>query len=156
MDYRIHTDGASRGNPGPSSCAAILYRRMLPDHKWEHVGEASKYLGDKLTNNYAEYQGLITGLELAVKYGIKDTTLWVCSDSELLVKQMTGIYRFKNLDILHIAEFVNMAAASHGIKLNYEHVRRERNQAADRLCNIELDAFKARAKAVYAAMEGVV
>lgn len=147
MEYLVHTDGGSRGNPGPSSCAAVLYRRMYPDHKWEHIGESSKFLGDMLTNNYAEYQGLLTGLELAVKYGVKSSVLLVRADSELMVKQMQGVYKFKNLDLLHIAEFVIAAAESHGIQMRYEHVRRELNQAADRLCNVEMDAAKAAKKA---------
>jgi ribonuclease HI len=142
MEYMIHTDGGSRGNPGPSSCAAVLTRRMSPDHKWEKAGTTASYLGDKLTNNHAEYHGLLLGLEFAVRQGAKNCKLFVKSDSELMVKQMKGEYKFKNLDLLKIAEAVFLGAAINGIILDFQHVRRELNQEADRLCNIEMDNHK--------------
>ena len=142
MEYMIHTDGGSRGNPGPSSCAAVLDRRMSPDHKWERVGTVSKYLGDALTNNIAEYNGLLLGLEFAVRQGAKSCKLYVKADSELMVKQMLGIYKFKNLDLLKIAEGVFLGAAINGIILDFQHIPREKNQEADRLCNIEMDHHK--------------
>lgn len=142
MEYLIFTDGGSRGNPGPSSCAAVLSRRMSPSHQWEKVGTASKYLGDNLTNNHAEYWGLLTGLEFAVRQGAKNCNLYVKADSELMVKQMKGEYKFKNLDLLKIAELVFAASAINGIVLNFQHVPRAQNQEADRLCNIEMDNHK--------------
>lgn len=142
MDYMIFTDGGSRGNPGPSSCAAVLSRRMSPSHTWEKVGTTSRFLGNKLTNNHAEYQGLLLGLEFAIRNGAKNCTLFVKADSELMVRQMTGLYKFSNLDLLKIAEIVFAASAVNGIVLNLEHIPREKNQEADRLCNIEMDNHK--------------
>lgn len=142
MDYMIFTDGGSRGNPGPSACAAVLSRRMSPSHNWEKVGTTSRYLGDMMTNNHAEYQGLLLGLVFAVNQGAKNCTLFVKADSELMVKQMTGVYRFSNLDLLKIAELVFAASAVNGIVLDFEHIYREKNQEADRLCNIEMDNHK--------------
>jgi len=144
MNYLLHTDGGSRGNPGPSAAAAILYRRMEEEHSWEVISQDSRYLGDKLTNNYAEYQGLLLGMDLALKHGIKDTALLIRADSELMVRQMTGVYRFSNMDLLRLAEFVKIAAETNNIQLTFEHVRRAFNAEADALVNKCLDNQKGK------------
>src|SRR4051812_34296159 len=83
----IHTDGGSRGNPGPAAYAFVM---ELPD---ESTVEEKVYLG-RTTNNVAEYTGLVKALEKARELGGKHVV--VHSDSELLVKQMNGEYRVKN------------------------------------------------------------
>jgi ribonuclease HI len=82
------TDGGARGNPGPSG-----YGVVIKDESGRKVATLSKYLGHQ-TNNFAEYQGLIGALEYALKHGPK--ALKVISDSELLVRQIKGIYKVKN------------------------------------------------------------
>ena len=129
----VHTaqiDGASRGNPGPAAYAVIL---RAPDG--ERIFELGKHLGRE-TNNVAEYYALITALDYAVTHGIR--ALCVRSDSELLVRQMQGLYKVKSSDLKPLHERARKLASS----LDYfaiEHVRREVNREADRLANQTLD-----------------
>src|SRR5450432_1228370 len=83
-----HSDGGARGNPGPAG-----YGVVIKDQAGRPVAALSEYLGHQ-TNNFAEYQGLIAALEYAIKHGPK--ALKVISDSELLVRQIKGIYKVKN------------------------------------------------------------
>lgn len=124
-----HIDGAARGNPGPAAYAVVLRRPDAP------TVEESDTLG-KTTNNIAEYTALIRALELAAELGVKDLTVF--SDSELMVKQMAGEYRVKNVDLK------DLYGAAQDLKKEFDrltitHVRREENRDADRLCNEALD-----------------
>jgi len=83
-----HSDGGARGNPGPAG-----YGVVMQDESGRKVAALSEYLGHQ-TNNFAEYQGLIAALEYALQHGPK--ALKVISDSELLVRQIKGIYKVKN------------------------------------------------------------
>src|SRR5262252_8763585 len=83
-----HSDGGARGNPGPAGYGVVIH-----DEKGKRVAALSEYLGHQ-TNNFAEYQGLIAALEYALQNGHK--ALKVISDSELLVRQIKGIYKVKN------------------------------------------------------------
>src|ERR1700685_3480922 len=83
-----HIDGGARGNPGPAG-----YGVFIQDETEKKVAGLSEYLGQQ-TNNFAEYQGLIAALEYAVAHGHK--ALKVISDSELMVRQIKGIYKVKN------------------------------------------------------------
>jgi ribonuclease HI len=125
-----HSDGGARGNPGPSG-----YGVVIKDESGRKVAALSEYLGHQ-TNNFAEYQGLIAALEYALKHGPK--ALKLISDSELLVRQIKGIYKVKNatLQDLH-------ARAKELIKqldwFSIGHALREHNQEADRLANEAMD-----------------
>jgi len=125
-----HSDGGARGNPGPAG-----YGVVIKDESGRKVAALSEYLGHQ-TNNFAEYQGLIAALEYALKHGPK--ALKLISDSELLVRQIKGIYKVKNatLQDLH-------ARAKELIKqldwFSIGHARREHNQEADRLANEAMD-----------------
>ena len=83
-----HSDGGARGNPGPAG-----YGVVIQDESGRKVAHLSEYLGHQ-TNNFAEYQGLIAALEYAIEHGPK--ALKLISDSELLVRQIKGIYKVKN------------------------------------------------------------
>src|SRR3979409_1883375 len=83
-----HSDGGARGNPGPAG-----YGVVIKDETGRKVAALSEYLGHQ-TNNFAEYQGLIAAREFALKTGPK--ALKLISDSELLVRQIKGIYKVKN------------------------------------------------------------
>jgi ribonuclease HI len=122
-------DGGSRGNPGPAAFGAYI---TLPD------GQAIEVKGfiPHSTNNVAEYNGLLAALRWAVEHGIR--TLHIRADSELLVKQMKGIYRVKNPGLLPLYEDAKRLAREVG-KVTFEHVRREFNKDADRLCNEAMD-----------------
>ena len=131
-----HSDGGARGNPGPSG-----YGVVIKDESGRKVAALSEYLGHQ-TNNFAEYQGLIAALEYALKHGPK--ALKVISDSELLVRQIKGVYKVKNrtLQDLH-------ARAKELIKqldwFSIGHALREHNQEADRLANEAMDRGTGRA-----------
>src|SRR5271167_637935 len=125
-----HSDGGARGNPGPAG-----YGVVIQDQSGHKVAHLSEYLGHQ-TNNFAEYQGLIAALEYALQHGPK--ALKLISDSELLVRQIKGIYKVKNptLRDLH-------ARAQELIKqldwFSIAHALREHNQEADRLANEAMD-----------------
>jgi probable phosphoglycerate mutase len=122
-------DGGSRGNPGPAGYGVCI----------EHAGEVIelKESCGIATNNVAEYNGLLAALRWAAAHGITD--LHIRSDSELLVKQMKGVYRVKNPGLLPLFEEARALARRVG-HVKYEHVRREFNKEADRLANEAMDA----------------
>lgn len=125
-----HSDGGARGNPGPAGYGVVLH-----DESGHKVAALSEYLGHQ-TNNFAEYQGLIAALEYAVQHGPK--ALKLISDSELLVRQIKGIYKVKNptLQELH-ARAKDLIAQLDWFSIG--HALREENQEADRLANAAMD-----------------
>lgn len=125
-----YTDGGARGNPGPAG-----YGVVIKDEAGQKVTALSEYLGHQ-TNNFAEYQGLIAALEFALRHGPK--ALKVTSDSELLVRQIKGIYKVKNptLKDLH-ARAKELIAQMDWFSIG--HALREHNQEADRLANAAMD-----------------
>ncbi len=125
-----HSDGGARGNPGPAG-----YGVVIQDESGRKVGALSEYLGHQ-TNNFAEYQGLIAALEYAIKHGPK--ALKVISDSELLVRQIKGIYKVKNatLQELH-GRAKDLIAQLEWFSIG--HALRAQNQEADRLANDAMD-----------------
>jgi ribonuclease HI len=130
--YTINIDGAARGNPGPAAFAYVVKR---PNGTTIHN---SGCLGSA-TNNVAEYTALVRALTYAVEAKVDD--VHVKSDSELLVKQMTGIYKVKNDTLRDLyAEAKELAREIPHFKI--EHVRRAENSEADRLCNEALDGAK--------------
>ena len=125
-----HSDGGARGNPGPAG-----YGVVIQDQSGRQVAALSEYLGHQ-TNNFAEYQGLIGALEYALQHGPK--ALKLISDSELLVRQIKGIYKVKNptLRDLH-ARAQELIAQLDWFSIG--HALREHNQEADRLANEAMD-----------------
>ncbi len=133
-----HSDGGARGNPGPAG-----YGVVIKDETGKRVAALSEYLGHQ-TNNFAEYQGLIAALEYAVKTGPK--ALKLISDSELLVRQIKGIYKVKNavLQDLH-ARAKELIAQLDWFSIG--HAFREQNQEADHLANAAMDKGMGRSSA---------
>jgi ribonuclease HI len=128
--YRANIDGGSRGNPGPAS-----YGVVIRDGRGEIVAKLKKYIG-RMTNNVAEYYGLIAALDYAQAHGIR--ALRIESDSELLVKQMRGQYKVKSEDLRPL--FERAKKMSQGFdSFRIEHVYREQNREADALANEALD-----------------
>src|SRR5580765_51714 len=136
-----HSDGGARGNPG-----AAGYGVVIQDESGRTVAALSEYLGHQ-TNNFAEYQGLIAALEYALKHGPK--ALKVISDSELLVRQIKGIYKVKNATLQNLH-----ARAKELIRqldwFSIGHALREHNQDADRLANEAMDRGMGRSVRVAA------
>jgi ribonuclease HI len=126
MNYRIYTDGASRGNPGLSGAGGIIY-----SPEGEIVGKVSEFLGTT-TNNVAEYQALRLTLERATKLGIKNADIFM--DSKLIVEQMNGKWKIKNENLkgihLQIKELVVLFD-----NISFKHIYRHLNTQADSLAN---------------------
>ena len=132
---RLFTDGGARGNPGPAA-----YGYVLEDEDGTVLDARGQVIG-VATNNVAEYSGLVAGLTKAVELGVGE--LEVVSDSELMVRQMTGAYRVKNEGLKPL--FLKASGLARRISgVSYRAVRREHNQLADRLVNEVLDAFSDR------------
>lgn len=130
MAVKLFADGGSRGNPGPAACGWFIER--------DPMIQGSKFLG-KQTNNYAEYMGLIFGLEEALKNNLLEIEIYL--DSELVVKQILGEYKVKNENIkpLHTQakQLLNQFKT-----WSIGHVRREKNTQADQLVNQCLDQYQ--------------
>jgi ribonuclease HI len=139
--YRANIDGGSRGNPGPAS-----YGVVIRDPKGEVIARLKKYIG-RMTNNVAEYYGLIAALDFAQANNIR--ALRIESDSELLVKQMRGQYKVKSPDLKPLFEHakkMSQALASFRI----DHVYREQNAEADALANEAIDEVSGKSSAASA------
>lgn len=131
--FTAHCDGGSRGNPGPAGYGAVV-----ESPAGEIVARLSEYLG-RQTNNYAEYKGLLAVLAWAVANGAR--RLRVVSDSELMVRQMKGIYKVKNPGLRPLwEEAQRLQRQLDGFKI--EHTLRAGNKEADRLANEAMDRGK--------------
>lgn len=129
----IYSDGGSRGNPGPSAAAFVI---IGDDHSV--IEDGGEYLGIT-TNNQAEYQGVLLGLQRALELGIKIIEFRI--DSMLVVNQLKGIYNIKNRDLWPINERIEELIKKFE-SVEFNHVPRELNKLADSLVNKILDEHK--------------
>lgn len=128
--FSLFTDGACRGNPGCGGAGAVL---MAEDG--QVVATAKRFLGH-CTNNIAEYRALILGLEEAIKIGC--TSISIFMDSELLVRQLQGVYRVKNPALVPLMGDVRALLARFD-SWKVGHVPRSENALADRMANEAID-----------------
>ena len=128
--FRAAFDGGSRGNPG-----AAAWGVAVVDEAGECVERHGEAIG-RATNNVAEYHGLLGALRVAVERGASDVRL--LADSELIVKQLKGVYRVRHPDLQPLYRQA-LALIERFDSFSIEHVRRERNKDADRLVNRILD-----------------
>ena len=126
----LYFDGCSKGNPGPSGIGAVLYKNKIEN--WSD----SKYIGNKRTNNEAEYCALIMGLEEAIRSNIKK--LSVCGDSLLVINQVNGVYKVKHVNLIPLYERV-IELKTQFKTIDFTHVYRNENKRADQLSNIALE-----------------
>lgn len=128
--WTAYTDGGARGNPGPAGAGAVLY-----DPTGREVAAISKFLG-KTTNNVAEYTAVILVLEEALRHPVRRLNMRL--DSELIVRQMNGMYRVRqpHLQVLY-AKIQSLLARFEDV--TFTHVRREQNKRADELANMAMD-----------------
>ena len=128
--YTAHVDGGARDNPGPAG-----YGVVIRDPHGNKIAELSQYLG-RHTNNFAEYNGLLAALRYAIAHQIH--SLRIISDSELVVRQMKGIYKVRHPELRTLYD-----EAQHLISqidhVEIRHALREHNQDADRLANEAMD-----------------
>jgi ribonuclease HI len=125
-----HIDGGARGNPGPAG-----YGVVIEAQDGRRVAGLSEYLGQR-TNNYAEYRGLLAALEYALAH--EPRALKVISDSELMVRQIKGVYKVRNAALLELYQKAQQLIR----QLEWfeiGHVLRESNREADRLANEAMD-----------------
>ena len=124
-----YTDGACRGNPGKSGAGVLL---ISPEGQEFRLYQ---FLGTK-TNNQAEYEAMIYALESLLQHNAKQVLLR--ADSELMIKQMNGIYRVKNDNVIPLFQKANQLRSKFNT-IEFEHVRREFNKTADQLANLAID-----------------
>lgn len=132
MMIELYTDGGARGNPGPAGAGAVIYKDGV------EVATVSEFLG-VATNNVAEYEALRLAFEKVTELFGSDHTVTAYLDSELIVKQMKGVYRVKNpaLKVLH--EQIKERLKASALSVSFQHVRREKNKRADALANEAMD-----------------
>ena len=134
-EWLLMVDVAARGNPGDACCGAVIC-----DESGKVVKELSRYLG-RTTNNVAEYEGLLMGLDALVQLGRKKIS--VQSDSQLLVRQLNGEYRVKD-EKLKVLYQRAMTLLRQFDAYRILHVYREMNKLADRLANRGIDEASRR------------
>ena len=129
--HSLYTDGGSRGNPGPAGIGAVLLSAS-----GDVVDELADFIG-VATNNVAEYQALLAGLELALDRDVERLDVFL--DSELVVRQISGRYQVKDatLKALH-GQATYLFGQFH--EIDVQHVPRAQNAAADALVNKAIDA----------------
>jgi len=125
-EYILYFDGCSKGNPGTAGAGAVLYQKGI------EIWYSAVYVGDKETNNVAEYTGLLIGLRKAVQMGI--STLLVRGDSLLVIRQMRGEYKVSSANILPLHNEAKKLCTSIPT-IAFEHVYRNKNTRADELSN---------------------
>ena len=121
----LYVDGAAKGNPGPAGIGVLVETDGVV------IQETSDYIG-KATNNTAEYRALIRGLQMASELGA--VAVSVVSDSELMVRQLTGVYRVKTASLVPLYNQARELSSAFD-RFDIRHVRREENKDADRLAN---------------------
>jgi ribonuclease HI len=130
ISWRLYIDGAARNNPGPAGIGIYLVRNNCP------VVEQGFYVGSK-TNNQAEYLALLVGLFYCKKYISPHERVYIYSDSQLLVRQLSGIYKIKNAELKKLVGFVQEFLSM--VQYTLVHIRRENNTKADSLANKGID-----------------
>lgn len=127
--WQLYVDGAARNNPGPAGAGIYILKNNEP------VAELGVCLGTK-TNNQAEYLALLLGLLMVKKLMGQEDALIIKSDSELLVRQLTGVYSVKNKDLVRLAQYAKGLLAK---TYSMVHIPRSENKVADRLANKGID-----------------
>lgn len=129
MKLIIFTDGASRNNPGEAGAGIFITQDSMP------IERIARYLG-RTTNNVAEYSAAIIGLEHAVR--LQASSVKLCADSELLVKQLNGQYKVKNEGLKPLHARVKELIAKIG-SVEVQYIPRDQNREADALANKAID-----------------
>ena len=132
--YIIHTDGGSRGNPGPAAIGVVIDQESS-NGDFINVKDYKEFIGVN-TNNQAEYMAILWALNYCRNNGFKDVECYL--DSELVVKQLRGEYKIKDAGLSKIASKIFVIKEFFD-KCVFIHVRREFNKKADMLVNQALD-----------------
>ena len=130
-EYSMNFDGCSKGNPGPSGIGAVIY------HNGQEIWASCQYIGTR-TNNQSEYSALILGLKEALSRNIKH--LHVFGDSQLVINQITNVYKVKNNLLQELYQEVQTLKTQFEY-IEFNHVYREFNKRADALSNMALNVL---------------
>jgi ribonuclease HI len=136
MELIVHVDGGARGNPGPAAAACVISTPA-----GEVLDEHAELLG-RATNNVAEYRALLLGLRRARELGASEVQ--VVGDSELIAKQVRGVYKVKH-EAMRPLHREAMAALAAFERWSIRTVPREQNARADALVNAALDRARTAA-----------
>lgn len=133
----IHSDGGARGNPGPGACA------FTAEENGRIIGKGSRYLG-KVTNNLAEYSGVLLALNWLTEHRqtLLDGPIIFYLDSELIVKQLDGLYKTKNKTLIKLNGEVKDLIEKNKLKVAFRNIPRAKNKLADLLVNKKLDEIR--------------
>lgn len=136
----IFTDGGARGNPGPAGAGAVIL-----NEGGNVLKETSKFLGER-TNNWAEYEAVVLGLETLKKLigtdKLKEFSIEMKLDSELVVRQLSGIYQVKEENLFSQFIKIHNMQVKDFPRITFTHIRREENKEADRLANEAMDGAR--------------
>ena len=138
----VYSDGASRSNPGHSACAFLVSLEGKDPFKAH-----KEYLGDKITNNQAEYRGMALALAYLVELTASSpvgsfAAITIYSDSQLVVEQINGAWKVRNAELRAPCQECQehlRTLRDRGYKVVLQWIPRERNSRADQLCNQALD-----------------
>ena len=133
MKVTVYTDGGSRGNPGVAGSGSVVY-----DENGTTLAEIAYVVGQKSSNNVAEYHGLLRGLEAARDLGATEVDVFM--DSKLVVEQMSGRWKIKHPDMKKLALDARDLAAGFSA-VTYSWVPRAKNKKADELSNVAMDCL---------------
>lgn len=133
LNLNIHTDGGSRGNPGPAAVGVVIQ-----ESSGKLIHQFSQTIG-QATNNIAEYQGVIIALEYLLKQNLNPTSIHFFLDSTLVVNQLSGLWKIKDTNLKGKAIKVKQLEGSLNCPINYTAIPREKNSQADLLLNQALD-----------------
>lgn len=134
----MHSDGGSRGNPGPAAIGVVVEIKSVKTGK-EKTLTISRAIGNS-TNNVAEYHALVAGLEtIGNTIGESSADVLVKLDSLLVVNQVNGLFKVKDATLREYLFKVREAENSHRLTVRYVHIPREKNSQADALVNRALD-----------------
>ena len=140
MKLTLYTDGGARGNPGPAGAGALVV-----DERGNPLKEISEFLGTR-TNNWAEYQAVVLGLEAIKKIvpqsARKELVVDVKMDSELIARQLSGVYQIKEPSLFPQFIAVHNMLVKDFPRVTFTHIPREQNKEADRLANRAMDRGK--------------
>ncbi len=138
MKVKVYTDGGSRGNPGVAGSGSVVY-----GENGETLAEVAYVVGQKSSNNVAEYTGLLRGLEAAAELGASEVEVYM--DSKLVIEQMAGRWKIKHPDMRTLALEARQLASGFS-RVTYTWVPRSKNKKADELSNVAMDAAAKGAK----------
>jgi len=130
--FKMNFDGCSKGNPGISGAGATISKNG------NEIWSESLFVGEKFTNNYAEYSGLILGLQRAIDFDINH--LMVEGDSLLVINQLKGVYKCESPNIIELYHQAKELSSSFEY-IEFSHILRNKNKRADELANNAIKKF---------------